>query len=140
MSPARRDVRAVLCLAALSVVVITGCAAAPAGAGSAPRSERSTGVLTWQEMEGAQLGGGLLVDAIRHLRPAFLVPRGGADRGGDAAEIQVSVNDGIPGSMATLHDLSARLVASVALLSPGEAQVRFGMRESLGPVLLVRLK
>lgn len=140
MSPSSWRARASRSLVASIALVVSGCASPPSSE-SAPRPpERSSSVLTWREIEAAQLGSGLVLDAIRQLRPGFLNPRGGADRGGDQADIQVSINEGIPTALSALQDLSAKSVASVTLMTPGDALLRFGMRESLGPVLLVRLK
>lgn len=126
--------------AVLCSLVILGCAQAPAAGDPAPSSQRGSGILTSQEMEAARLSDGLLLDAVRRLRPGFLTPRGGADLGGTEPEIQVSVNDGRPRPISVLQDMRANSVSSVALLTAGDAQLRFGMRDSFGPVLLVRLK
>jgi hypothetical protein len=101
--------------------------------------QRNKNRLTARELEDPSVRDGSLLEAIRHLRPNFLV-RDDPGLDGRAPGIEVSINNGPPASLSTLDHYRPADVASITLLSPSDAVLLFGMRPTAGPVLVVKLK
>jgi len=140
MSGIRFRSSAARCLLVALASVANGCAGATTGEGTAAAPARRTNLLTAGEMEAKGVADRSLAEAIRNLRPGFLVVRTGGERAGGVEPIRVSLNGANPGGLYVLEDLRANNVASVMRLTPEEALQRFGMRDVIGPVLLVTLK
>lgn len=136
MPIARTTLSALLALT-LSTV---GCAPPPSAEELATSPSRNVRILTATEIGSSVMRDATLLEAVRQLRPQFLVPRGGGDIRGTVPEVQVSVNHGIPGPVSQLHDIRANAVSSVTLLTEAQVVQRFGMRDTFGPVLLVMLR
>jgi hypothetical protein len=122
---------AFVCLLALA------CASGSAG-GSAPegRSSRNSDVITRQELSDPVLAAGTLLEAIQRLRPRFVADRGGA-MGGVKEPVQISINGGDPMALGELSRITIPEVTEIRYLSTADAGLRFGLRGSMGPVLLV---
>lgn len=124
-------------------VASSGCASTAANSmtgGTGNSVRRDPNVLLADEIQAGALGDARLLEAIRRLRPRFLTPQGGAERGGTMQVVQVALNGGVPGPLSLLDDLPASSAASVTLLTPDQVAVRYGLRDVFGPVLVVTLR
>jgi hypothetical protein len=132
-----------MCRSALTKIALLGVTLvtfACASTGSASAGRRDASLLTRVELQASSSPEVLLLDAIRALRPHFLASRAGERLGGGTDEVQVAINNGIPGSLSLIADLRVSMVSSVELLSPTVVVQRYGMRDNLGPVLLIMLR
>jgi hypothetical protein len=119
----------------LGLLLIAGCASAPAGQGS-----RASGdVITHADLADPALTGSTVLEAIRHLRPRFLNERTSGIHG-EAESAQVSVNGGAPGPLSDLSRLDIGDIQEIRYLSTADASLRFGLTGSMRPVLLVTLR
>jgi hypothetical protein len=123
---------------AFGCALALACASGSGGAASEPqaRPSRNSDVITHQELADPALAGGTLLDAIQRLRPRFVADRGGAI-GGVKEPVQISINGGDPTALGDLARIGISEVTEVRYLSTADAQLRFGLRGSMGPVLLV---
>jgi hypothetical protein len=93
-------------------------------------------VITRQELADPVLNAGTLLEAIQRLRPRFVADRGGAI-GGVKEPVQISINGGDPMALGELARIGVSEVTEIRYLSTADAGLRFGLRGSMGPVLLV---
>ncbi|MEP6733263.1 MAG: hypothetical protein ABJE10_21650 [bacterium] len=130
----------------LAVIVFTSCAplfvscATPAGGGatgSAPAS--SNDVITQRELADPSLVGVTVLDAVRRLRPRFLVDRPGA-KGAVGGELMASVDGHNLVTLDELGRISASEVSEIRFLSASEAGQKFGTRGAMGAVITVTLR
>jgi hypothetical protein len=96
-------------------------------------------VITQEELADPSVAGGTMLEAVRYLRPRFLNTRGGDIRG-EPEGAQVSVNGGELGPLSDLARMSTAEVSEVRYLSVAEAGLRFGLKGSMRPVLLITLR
>ncbi len=106
------------------------CASAGGTGGATPR--RNPDLITADEIAAAHVLTAL--DAVRSLRPRFLMPQGGTTR---AHAIQVMVDDVPRGGSSVLGSINAGDVVEIRYLAPAEATMRFGTGYS-GGLLLVK--
>ena len=123
----------------LFATLCMACAASPrAGApGSVPRSDSD--VITQEELADPSVAGGTVLEAVRHLRPRFLNTRSG-DLRGHPEGVQVSVNGGEFVPLAEIARMPTADVSEVRYLSVADASLRFGLKGSTRPVLLITLR
>ena len=130
-------VRPRLLTCSVAVVLALGCASSPGAAAGSPGATRSTSdVITRQELADPSLVGATALDAVRHLRPRFLNERGGALKGA-SEQVQVSLNGAEPRPTSELARIDVADVEEIRYLSTAEAGLRFGLRGSMGPVLVI---
>ncbi len=118
---------------ALSLAValsLGACASAGRSGASSPRPDPD--LLTADEIAAAHVLTAL--DAVRSLRPRFLMTQGGTTR---PHAVQVIVDDVPRGAVAVLSSINASTVVAIRYLSPGDATRRYGTG-STGGLLLVR--
>ncbi len=114
----------------LAVAFALGACASAGGSASSPRSNPD--LITADEIAAAHVLTAL--DAVRSLRPRFLMSQGGTTR---AHAVQVMVDDVPRGGAAVLSSINANQVIEIRYLSPGEATMRYGTGYT-GGLLLVR--
>lgn len=130
-----------LCIAAAFTFVVA-CTSNPAPSGDpagAPSATRRTDVITAEELADPSVSAGDVLEAVRRLRPSFLMSRGASSiKNTTAGTVHVSI-DGAP--LLTVDNLS-RLrpaqVAEIRYLSATDAAQRFGTSAGSGAVILVR--
>ncbi len=123
------------------LLAVLALGAACATRSSTSDGEASTGftsnVLTAEELRSAGALGVTAYEAVRQLRPGFLIDRtAGARR--NTQPTQVSVNRGQLSPVSMLNSIPASTVSEIRYLTVGEATQRLGGRVT-GPVILVTL-
>ncbi len=117
-------------LALSLVLALAACASAgPAGQPGAPRANPN--VLTAEQIAGAHVANAL--DAVRQLRPRFLVSHGGTTV---SHAVQVVVDDVPRGGAAVLSSINAGDVVEIRYLDGSEATMRFGTGYTGGAILV----
>ena len=132
---------AAIVLASLIVLSPIACAPATSGAGSADmsRAGRPSDVISEKELADPAFADKTLLDVIQRLRPRFLNSRSSTVREGNS-EVRVSLDGASPESVDALAHIFAPEVSEIRLLSVGDANLRFGMQGTGGPVILVTTK
>lgn len=126
-----RRLRRVLALAL--VLASSGCAGGAAG--SAPRGSRAA-VITQDEIAGS--GAATAYDAVRGLRPMWLVPRGLHSAQNPAGDvIWVYVNSTRLGGPESLQQVAAADVGSIRFFDAGAANYRFGTGHLNGAIQVI---
>ena len=132
--------RSTLTIVTLGIVMACSGNPAPSGdPGSAPATTRRTDVITAEELADPSVSAGDALEAVRRLRPSFLVTRGVSSiRNTSAGSVHISI-DGAP--LLTVDNL-ARLrpaqIAEIRYLNSSDAAQRFGNSAGTGGVILVR--
>lgn len=133
-------VRTRLCVAA-ALALVAACTSNPAPVGDpAPASTatRHTDVITAEELADPSIAAGDALEAVRRLRPSFLMSRGASSLKNTAGSVHVSI-DGAP--LLTVDNLS-RLrpaqIAEIRYLNAADAAQRYGASAGSGAVILVR--
>ena len=134
-------VRTRLCIAA-ALALVAACSSNPAPVGEpAPASTatRHTDVITAEELADPSIAAGDALEAVRRLRPSFLMSRGASSmKNTTAGSVHVSI-DGAP--LLTVDNLS-RLrpaqIAEIRYLNAADAAQRYGTSAGSGAVILVR--
>lgn len=120
---------------ALAVLLLasTACQSLPAGtgAGAAPGSSRN--YITQEEIRGAAPQTAL--DAVRALRPAWLVKRGPQSVSYEA-DIVVYLGRARMGGVQALSEISAGTLTSMEFLDPAAANYRFGAGHPYGAIIV----
>ena len=124
-------------------MLLPGCSGhhadpAVAGPDSAPYLD-SRFIITRVELADSRVVGGTVFDAIRILRPIFLLDASGLSQGSGSAT-EASINGGRPRPLRELDGISASEAVEIRYLSVGEGQKRFGVRSRMGPIILVSLR
>jgi hypothetical protein len=114
------------------------CASAP-GAPSGAGGRSGSDVITQQELADPAVAGGSLLEAIRHLRPRYLNDRS-TTIGGKSEGVQVSIDGSSLVPAAELAQLAVSDASEVRYLSVADANLRFGLKGALSPVLLITLR
>ena len=117
------------------VVAAIGCGK-PAAGSVAPRDRD---VLTHDEIVSNAREGSDLLETVQALRPHFLMPPPGIQRGSAPRGITVYINERLAGGAETLRDLTAGSVDEVRYLGPTESRDRFGQTATL-VTLMIRLR
>ena len=128
-------------LIAAALAVTLGCTSNPAPGGdpSLSTATRRTDVITANELADPSVAAGDVLEAVRRLRPSFLMSRGASSmKNTTAGSVHVSI-DGAP--LLTVDNLS-RLrpaqVAEIRFLNATDAAQRYGTSAGSGAVILVR--
>ena len=124
------------------VALVSGCAGSPRAATSndpaAPHSSNSD-VITRAELSDPMLAGSTLLEAVRKLRPRFLLERGaGHDATVEAVMISFNGSELMP--VSELARLGVSEVTEIRYLNTAAAAQRFGMAGSNGPVLMLTMR
>lgn len=117
-------------VAALALIT-TACASAPAGV--QPASSRSRDFIAQEEIRGTVSGTAL--DAVRMLRPAWLVKRGPQSVSFEA-DIWVYLVRARLGGVDSLREIAAANVAWMEFLDPAAANFRFGAGHPHGAIVV----
>ncbi len=105
---------------------------------SAP--SRGSDVITAAELSDPALTGDAL-DAVRRLRPRFLVRRGAQSvRSPDAGSVHVSIDGGPLQTLSILSRFRPIEIAEIRYLNSSDAAQRFGTTAGSGAVILVKSK
>ena len=125
-----------------AIAFAMGCTSNPAPAGdpaAPPPAGRRSEVITAAELADPSVAAGDALEAVRRLRPSFLLSRGVSSiKNTTAGSVHVSI-DGAP--LLTVDNLS-RLrpaqILEIRYLSATDAAQRFGVSAGSGAVILVR--
>ncbi len=115
----------------LALALALGACAAGAGPGQPGTPRPNPNVITAEEIANAHVQNAL--DAVRQLRPRFLMTQGGTTR---AHEVQVIVDEVPRGSASALGSINANDVAEIRYLDASEATMRYGTGYSGGLILV----
>jgi hypothetical protein len=127
------------------LVVVIACSSNPSPS-TEPESAnvataRKSDVITAEELADPSVNMGDALEAVRRLRPGFLMSRGATSmKNASAGSVHVSI-DGAP--LMTLDNLSRvrpNQIAEIRYLSAPDAAQRFGTTAGSGGVILVKLK
>ena len=118
---------------------MSGCASSGAPTvASAP--SRGSDIITAAELSDPSLTGDAL-DAVRRLRPRFLVKRGAQSiRAPEAGDVHVSVDGGPLQALSMLSRFRPIEIAEIRYLNSSDAAQRFGTTAGSGGVILVKSK
>jgi hypothetical protein len=121
----------------IAAALVLACASSGTS-GSAPqgRAPKNSDVITREELADPSLAGDTVLEVVRRLRPRFVNDRGGSI-GGVNEGVQISINGGTLMALGELGRLGVSEVTEIRYLSTADAGLRFGLRGSMGPVLLV---
>lgn len=127
-----------------ALAVTLGCTSNPAPGGdpgATSTATRRTDIITADELADPSVSTGDALEAVRRLRPSFLVSRGASSmKNTTAGSVHVSI-DGAP--LLTVDNLS-RLrpaqIAEIRYLNATDAAQRYGTGAGSGGVILVRSK
>ena len=127
----------------LIIAALIGLACAPAApaTGADPAATHSAAdVISEKDLADPALAGSTVLDAIGRLRPRFLSDRSGGISGREGGP-RISLN-GSAGFVAAseLSRIGVSEVSEIRYLSAADANQRFGLQGTLGPVLLITLK
>lgn len=111
-----------------------GCAAAGGGGGS--RGDRNR--ITEEELD--EFPQWSAYEAIRQLRPSWLMSRGPTNFQGEGGDYPRVSLDGVPlGEIDSLHGISVRDIREMRLLGPADATTRYGTGYPAG-IIEIRTK
>ena len=126
---------------ALLLVLAASCATQPKTAStSAPsaRIQRNPDVISREELQDPTIAGGDALTAIRQLRPAFFRTRGPQSfSNASAGMVQVSQDYGPLQPVSQLSAIDTRSLVQVRYLNANDAQTRFGINATGGPVIVL---
>ncbi len=128
MSSRRNFAVVALCL------IATACASSPSGVDTAGPS-RSRNFIPQEEISGAVSGTGTALDAVRVLRPIWLVKRGPQSISYEA-DIWVYVGTARLGGVESLREIAAANVAWMEFLDPAAATNRYGAGHPYGAIVV----
>jgi hypothetical protein len=138
-----------ICTAAILVTALA-CAggsspsATPSPSGSSSTTAaapRDPDLITADELASPAVSTGNALDAVRRLRPNFLIVRGMTSmKNASAGGVHVSVDGGALQTVDVLSSLRASEVAEIRYLNPSSAAQRFGTNTGSGGVILVKSK
>lgn len=124
----------------LFAALLMACASSGSGGGSgSPSTAGSPDVISQQELENSSLVGASVIDAVRRLRPRFLVGRSPGTVG-LSGELLASTDGHTLVEVSELGRIKVEQVSEIRYLSLPDAAQRFGTRGTMGPVLMVTLK
>jgi hypothetical protein len=132
------------CVGVATLLVLSvSCAGSTKSAtpGSAPApsaAQRSSTVISEQELQDPKVISRDAMSALRSLRPNFFSyhgPTGSGEAG--AGEVQVSNDYGPLQSAQTLKGMTTLGLVEVRYLKPEEAALRFGLNANSGPVIVL---
>ena len=126
--------------ALLISALLVGCSSqqGPPVVASAP--SRNSDIISAAELSDPSLSGDAL-DAVRRLRPRFLVKRGAQSiKLPEAGSVHVSVDGGPLQALSALSSFRPLELAEIRYLNSSDAAQRFGTSAGSGGVILVRSK
>lgn len=115
------------------LLLTTACAASSSGAGAAPSLSRDRNYIGQEEIRGAAAT--TAFDAVRALRPAWLVKRGPQSVSYEA-DIVVYLGRARLGGIEALREIAAGNVTSLEFLNPAAANYRFGAGHPYGVIIV----
>ena len=129
----------------LALALVAACSSNPAPEGEPMTPEQSgasrSDVITAAELDEPSIASVNLYDAIRRLRPRFLMTRGQVSpRNPAAGSTKVSVDGGPLVGIEILARIRPGEVAEVRWLSASDAAQRFGINAASGSVILVKTR
>ena len=102
---------------------------------------RRTDVITAEELADPSISMGDALDAVRRLRPGFLLSRGAVSiKDPSAGSVHVSIDGGTLVALSSLSQLRANQLAEIRYLSAADAAQRFGVISGSGGVIMVKSK
>ena len=102
---------------------------------------RRTDVITAEELADPTVSSGDALEAVRRLRPGFLMSRGASSiRDPSAGSVHVSIDGGSLGTLDNLSRLRPNQIAEIRYLSAADAAQRFGTSAGSGGVIVVKTK
>jgi hypothetical protein len=121
-------------------------AMACAGGSSSANEPNATGtathnadVITAEELADPSVASGDALEAVRRLRPRFLMTRGGASvKNSTAGSVHVSIDGGPLLTVDNLSRLRPSQIAEIRYLNASDAAQRFGTNAASGSVILVK--
>ena len=120
-------------LTSVAVVLLLAACASSAGTGAAPSLSQDRNYITQEEIRGAASTTAL--DAVRALRPAWLVKRGPQSVSYEA-DIVVYLGRARMGGIDALREIAAGSVTSMEFLTPAAANYRFGAGHPYGAIIV----
>jgi hypothetical protein len=138
LTSSRPPLSIVSVVSTFACVITLACAQPPGSAGTIPQRHPSSNsdVITREELADPSLVGSTALEAVTRLRPRFVNSRSGTP-GGTREQVQISINGGPPMALGELARIELPPVTEIRYLSTADAGLRFGLRGSMGPVLLV---
>lgn len=135
MKPLRRlwNAANILCAA-----LFLACASSSSGVSSSPSGGAVPDVISQRELADPSLVGATLLDAVRRLRPRFLMDRAPSNFG--AGDLLVSTDGHTLLPVSELGRITVDQVSEIRYLSAPDAAQRFGTRGTMGPVLMVTFR
>jgi hypothetical protein len=132
---------------AASLLVATACAGnqspgsepAPLNAAGDPTARKSD-VITAEELADPAVNMGDALEAVRRLRPSFLVTRGAASFRTGPGTVHLSIDGGALVTIENLSRMRPNEIAEIRYLSAPDAAQRFGTNAGSGGVILVKTK
>ncbi len=116
---------------ALALALALGACATGAGPGQPGTPRPNPDVITAEEIADAHVQNAL--EAVRKLRPRFLLTQGGTT---SAHDVQVMVDEVPRGTASALGSVNAADVAEIRYLDASEATMRYGTGYSGGLILV----
>ena len=116
-----------------ALLLFAACAASPSGTGAAPSLSQDRNYITQEEIRGAASTTAL--DAVRALRPAWLVKRGPQSVSYEA-DIVVYLGRARMGGIDALGEIAAGTVTAMEFLTPAAANYRFGAGHPYGAIIV----
>jgi hypothetical protein len=130
-----------LCAFALLVTAMacTGGASSASDPSVAPAPSRSSDVITADELNDPAVASGDAYEAVRRLRPRFLMTRGAVSaKNTSAGSVHISVDGGPLLTVDNLSRLRPSQIAEIRYLNSSDAAQRFGTNAGSGGVILVK--
>ena len=115
-------------------LVCTACAPSSRGTGDVVAASRARNYITQEELRSAASQNAF--DAVRALRPAWLVKRGPQSVSFEA-DIVVYLGRARMGGLQALSEISAGTVTSMEFLNPAAANYRFGAGHPYGAIIVL---
>ena len=131
-----------LCTSML-LAAVWACAGSPSTAndGNGPATARNADVITAEELADPSVANGDALEAVKRLRPRFLMTRGASSvKNTTAGNVHVSVDNGPLLTVENLSCLRSNQIAEIRYLNASDAAQRFGSNAAGGGVIVVKSK
>lgn len=127
---------------AMLFVFAAACSTNPAPARDPnAAAARKSDVITAEELADPSVSAGDALEAVRRLRPSFLVTRGASSiKNTTAGSVHVSVDGGMLGTLDNLSRLRPNQIVEIRYLSAADAAQRFGTSAGSGGVIVVKTR
>jgi hypothetical protein len=97
-------------------------------------------VITAEELADPSVAAGDALEAVRRLRPRFLMTRGGSATSSTAGNVHISVDGGPLLTLDNLSRFRPSQIAELRYLNASDAAQRFGTNAGSGGVILVKTR